>query len=80
MNALIAALCTVLACHVLEKGVLGTMRRTSNPATDMSLYKETIGALDHAAVESTDIELVSKMNVCRYLYAQVMNDGSIDQT
>jgi hypothetical protein len=37
----------------------------------MRLYQETLGALELAAVQANDAELISKIDVCRHLHAQV---------
>jgi hypothetical protein len=71
MNALIAALCTVLACQIRGNETVSAIFHPANLAANMRLYKETLGALELAAIQANDAELISKIDVCRHLHAQV---------
>jgi hypothetical protein len=71
MNALIASLCTVLACQIRRSETVSAILHPDNLAANMRLYKETLGALELAAVQANDAELISKIDVCRHLHAQV---------
>jgi hypothetical protein len=37
----------------------------------MRFYKETLGALELAAIQANDAEFISKIDVCRHFYGQV---------
>jgi hypothetical protein len=71
MNALISALCTVLACQIRGNETVSAILHPANLSANMRLYKDTLGALELAAVQANDTELISKIDVCRHLYAQI---------
>jgi hypothetical protein len=50
---------------------VSAMLHPANLAANMRLYKETLGALEVAAVQANDTDLISKIDVCRHLHAQV---------
>jgi hypothetical protein len=68
IHALIAALCTVLACHISGNQILHAMVFASN--ADKNLYYETLRTLERAAELAKDVDLSSKLVVCRELYAK----------
>jgi hypothetical protein len=74
MNALIAALCMVLACQIRGNETISVMLNQANHTANMPLYKETLGASGLAAVQANDTDLISKIDVCRHLHAQVKED------
>jgi hypothetical protein len=55
------------------------MLDTPNFAANMRLYKDTLGALEFAAVQANDPDLTSQIDVCRHLYAQVSEDDWLCQ-
>jgi len=71
MQALIAALCTVLAYHAREtESALDAILQAPTITTTMSLCEDTLKSLVLAITQSNDSGLKSKLEVCRDLYAQ----------
>jgi hypothetical protein len=50
------------------------MRHTSNLTANTDVCRETLGALELATGQASDTDLRSKLDVCRFLYAQVIKD------
>ena len=76
MQALIAALCTVLSYHACETGaVLDAILQAPTLTAIMPLCEDTLKSLGLAATQSNDSGLKSKIEICRDLYAQAKRKG-----
>lgn len=71
MDALIAALCTVLAHHIPDDSLPGSILQMPNLTGNLLLYSKILSALDMANVQAKEADFTSKIAICHHLHAQV---------